>query len=116
VLRWTKGFAEEYGSEVTLAHATPGFETRPQMYMDRDFSAALMESAKEELKKAQGESATAWPVRVAPGEAGHVLRCVAKDVDADVAIIGRSEMHGLGRLRSNAYAIIRDAPCPVISV
>jgi nucleotide-binding universal stress UspA family protein len=35
----------------------------------------------------------------------------------DVLIIGRSPDHGLlGRLRTHAYAIIREAPCPVISI
>jgi nucleotide-binding universal stress UspA family protein len=37
--------------------------------------------------------------------------------DADLVVIGRGRLHEtLGRLRSNAYAIIRDSPCAVISV
>ena len=36
---------------------------------------------------------------------------------ADLVIIGRGVMQEtLGRLRTNVYAIIREAPCPVISV
>jgi nucleotide-binding universal stress UspA family protein len=38
-------------------------------------------------------------------------------VQADALVIGRGSAAGLfGRLRSNAYAIIRQAPCPVVSV
>ena len=36
---------------------------------------------------------------------------------ADLLVIGRSEHDGLlGRLRTNAYALIRESPCPVVSV
>jgi nucleotide-binding universal stress UspA family protein len=36
---------------------------------------------------------------------------------ADLIVIGRGVMHEtLGRLRTNAHAIIRHAHCPVISV
>ena len=36
---------------------------------------------------------------------------------ADVLVIGRSPSAGLaGRLRTNVYALIRESPCPVVSV
>jgi hypothetical protein len=36
---------------------------------------------------------------------------------ADIVVIGRGLIQTtLGRLRSGAYEIIREAPCPVISV
>jgi nucleotide-binding universal stress UspA family protein len=36
---------------------------------------------------------------------------------ADLVVMGRGRAtRTLGRLRSNVYSIIRDAPCPVISV
>jgi hypothetical protein len=32
-------------------------------------------------------------------------------------VIGRGKLHEtLGRLRTNSYAIIRQSPCPVISI
>jgi hypothetical protein len=38
-------------------------------------------------------------------------------LQADVVIIGRGHVkEPLGRLRTNSYAIIRESPCPVISV
>ena len=42
-------------------------------------------------------------------------RAIADETKADLLVIGRAAK-GLGRLRSNAYALIRESPCPVISV
>lgn len=50
------------------------------------------------------------------GVAAAVLASVARHA-GDLLIIGRGRAHGtLGRLRSNAYDLIRHAPCPVLSV
>jgi nucleotide-binding universal stress UspA family protein len=53
-------------------------------------------------------------------EAGHVADVVREEAlrhGADLVVIGRGVLQEtLGRLRSNAYAIIRHAPCPVLSV
>jgi len=36
---------------------------------------------------------------------------------ADLLVIGRGSASGVfGRLRTNAYAIIRQSPCPVLSI
>ena len=40
---------------------------------------------------------------------------ILDETKADLLVIGRAAK-GLGRLRSNAYALIRESPCPVISV
>jgi len=51
------------------------------------------------------------------GDPAQVVRAAAIRRNADVVVIGRSPREGvLGRLRPNAYSIVRDAPCPVVSV
>ena len=41
----------------------------------------------------------------------------AKDFSVDLLVIGRHNGAGItGRLRHNAYAILRASPCPIISV
>jgi hypothetical protein len=48
--------------------------------------------------------------------AGTVER-IAAEVHADLLVIGRNPAPGiLGRLRTHAYSIIRQSPCPVLSV
>jgi hypothetical protein len=46
-----------------------------------------------------------------------VVRSAALDFHADLVLIGRGAMPRFaGQLRSHAYAIVRDMPCPVLSV
>jgi nucleotide-binding universal stress UspA family protein len=44
-----------------------------------------------------------------------VIHDEARTANADLVVIGRTHSK-MGALRSNAYEIIRQAPCPVISV
>jgi nucleotide-binding universal stress UspA family protein len=42
---------------------------------------------------------------------------VASRRGADLLVIGRGSESGLlGRLRANAYAILRESPCPVVTI
>lgn len=51
------------------------------------------------------------------GSAGHLVQDAAILNDADLVVTGRGKLHEtFGRLRSNAYEIIRDSPCPVLSM
>jgi hypothetical protein len=51
------------------------------------------------------------------GEVADTVSHVAAGIEADLLVIGRNPDPGkLGRLRTDAYAIIRQSPCPVISV
>ena len=45
-----------------------------------------------------------------------MLRDVAANMKADLMLIGRSHRHGLGRLRANGCAILRESPCPVLAI
>jgi nucleotide-binding universal stress UspA family protein len=56
-------------------------------------------------------------VRVETADVGQFVKDKLDKSDADVLVIGRSRDTGvLGRLRTHAYALIRESPCPVISV
>jgi nucleotide-binding universal stress UspA family protein len=53
---------------------------------------------------------------VESGEIARVVDAAARTTGADLLVIGRSRQHGLGRLRTHSYAIIRESPCPVLSI
>jgi nucleotide-binding universal stress UspA family protein len=55
-------------------------------------------------------------VLVCEGDVEPAVHAVAKERHADVVVIGRSTPGPLGRLRAESYAIVRSAPCPVLSV
>ena len=55
-------------------------------------------------------------ILVCEGDVAPAVEGVAKERRADVVVIGRSTPGPLGRLRAESYAIVRSAPCPVLSV
>ncbi len=99
VLKWGAGLASEFGATVAVVHADsdPG--------AGRGLAGAI---------HAAGLEATAL---VAPGEPHKVVVETARQAGADLVIIGRGSNTGtLGRLRAQAYEIVRKSPCPVLSV
>ena len=115
VIRWAARFCKEQCAEVQLVHAIQGGE--PDQFDSVAFNGFLARFAQEELAKMQAEAGTAWRVHVPIGNPAKVIHRVAVDQEADLVVIGRGVLKkALGRLRSNAYSIIRESPCPVISI
>ena len=74
-------------------------------------------NARKTIDQLQEKAGVAAPLCLGAGEVSHVVRDSALGHSADLVVIGRGRAtRTLGRLRSNVYSIIRDAPCPVISV
>jgi nucleotide-binding universal stress UspA family protein len=116
LLRWALQFAKEQGAQLRLVHGVGGFEQQPEGMEDplRDF---LFGVAQERIAKLQTDAGTNLEVSIEAGTAGQVVREIALQRHADLLLVGRGAIQKpLGRLRSSAYAIVRDAPCPVISV
>jgi nucleotide-binding universal stress UspA family protein len=119
--RHTLEFALEMAadSEATLEvlHVAPEGETEPLPRESR-LQQLLEEAARTKLLKIQ-EEAGARDVEtvLAGGSVADMVRSVAAKKRADLVVIGRSHVqHGTARLRANAYAVIREAPCPVLSI
>lgn len=116
-LYWAAKMAAEFGARLILAHAIPSIEARPGEYFDQDLNAELMNAARQELEKLQEGVKAEAEVLVEGGDAPKVVCRAARENQADLMVIGRGSAAGIfGRLRTNAYAIIRESPCPVVSV
>ena len=77
----------------------------------------LFHAARERLAKLQVAAGTDLEVRLIGGSVGSAVHKAALDYDADLIVIGRGAIHtSFGRLKNSASAIIRAAPCPVISI
>ena len=114
VIQWANEFAKQRGAELILVHAIPGAQIcGPASDGFRDF---LFNSARETMDRILDDAGLALEVTLHGGKPEHVVHDMVLDRDADLVIVGRGVDHALGRLRSNAYAIIRESPCPVISV
>jgi nucleotide-binding universal stress UspA family protein len=116
-LGWAAEIAKEFEARLVLVHANPCIESRPGEYFDHELASDLAKSARAELEKLSEEAGAKAEIFVQGGDAPHVVCRAAEKLKADLLVIGRGSAAGLiGRLRMNAYAIIRESPCPVVSV
>jgi nucleotide-binding universal stress UspA family protein len=116
-LKWAKSFAAEFGAELELVHAVPEANQTPAVYAHGDPQEDLILRATEKIQALQESAGAAAKVFVIGDEvASAVCGCAGRE-KADLLVIGRHVEGGvLGRLRENAYSIIRQSPCPVVSV
>jgi nucleotide-binding universal stress UspA family protein len=117
VLKWASEFAQSQGMELLLVHAVAGAEGVFTHESDPSMYEFLLNAARGRLAKIQAEAGTALEIRLRGGSVGAVAHQVALETQADLIVTGRgAAAKAFGALRSNAYAIIRQAPCPVISI
>jgi len=118
-LRWAAEFASEFHARLIVVHVIPSLDFNPE--------ACSIDAGRQEriLTEARSNAARALKsccpyeaeIRVESGSVSRVVSSTAEDERADLLVIGRASMPGIfGRLRTNSYAIIRESPCPVVSV
>ncbi len=116
-LCWAAHMAAEFGARLALVHAVPCIESRPGEYFDRELTADISKAARQELQKLNEEMHAGADVHVEGGDAPKVVCGAAERLNADLLVIARGSAAGIsGRLRTNAYAIVRGSPCAVVSV
>ncbi|HLH01060.1 MAG TPA: universal stress protein [Bryobacteraceae bacterium] len=111
---WAKKLAAEFGAELAIVHAVPDAK---QTTVHDEVRQDLISEATQRVQAVQacvGSEARVFVI--ADDVAAAVCGCAVEE-KADLLVIGRSvKTSVLGRLRANAYSIIRQAPCPVVSV
>ena len=109
--------AIENQATLWLIHAVPMNEGLPSRSMDTEFTLYLAQTAREYIAELQKEAGTNWGVCIDPGRVEAVVRESCNAHNADLLVIGRGVLGEFGgRLRTHEYAILREAPCPVMSV
>jgi nucleotide-binding universal stress UspA family protein len=102
--------AQAFGSRVCLLHVRAGGEDQ-----DAEENAAGVQEAFEKALGAEG--GVAARVRIADAEVPEAVRQTAMEESADLVVVGRGRARtGVSRIRSNLYTLIRESPCPVLSV
>jgi nucleotide-binding universal stress UspA family protein len=116
-LQWAVEFADKMAANVSIVHATPPFEGQLIEAYDSTWQEKVAQEAAERLETLQASVGTRIHMTIEAGPPPAVVANEAKLQHADIVVIGRS-VHDtiLGRLRNNAYEIIRQSPCPVVSV
>ena len=109
VLRLAHNAAIQAGARLSLVHVIPtsGVET---MTADKQLARQSIRTLQERL----GSDARAL---ILHGEIREQLVNAARDSCADVLVIGRKlRTDSFGRVLDLSYSVVRDSPCPVVSV
>jgi nucleotide-binding universal stress UspA family protein len=116
-MSWGAQFAERFGAELVIAHAYPSLEGRAGEYFDPNWRNYFTNIAAEEFNKMKAKLGINAELVLEGGDVPQVICNLAQTRNIDVLVIGRGSASGMfGRLRANAYAIIRQSPCAVVSV
>jgi nucleotide-binding universal stress UspA family protein len=118
VLGWANGIASEFGAAVTLIHALPSLQPMTEAYqLSPEWRKLATELAQADITRLQNEVGTKAEFVLGLGEVAGAICDEARRLEADLVVIGRGSKTGLlGRLTQHAYSIIRQSPCPAVSV
>ena len=114
-LTWAAAMQNEFGARLTVLHV---MATAPGGNGENGSRREEMElTVRDELDRLQQRTGCQAELVIEPGDPPKTVCELAANRNADLLVIGRGSAAGVfGRLRTNAYAIIRQSPCPVVSV
>ncbi len=116
ILEWAAWLAGEYQAALGIVHATAEFPVAHYGWnREEEFAQSVSEHTARRIEILQNETGTAGQLFVSSGDPAKVVARAAKDFRADLLVIGKHGTAG-AYLRHNAYAILCDSPCPVISI
>jgi nucleotide-binding universal stress UspA family protein len=106
-MAWAAWLQRQFQARLILLHAVA---------LQAD-SPGIQEFARDELLHLQRAAGVEADLVMEPGEPAKIICSAAARLAANAVVIGRGSAAGdFGRLRTNSYAIIRQSPCPVVSV
>lgn len=108
--------ARDCGAKIEIVHAAPEGEITP-IHSEKQLQEVVAEAVRESSVGVEQTGGAEPDIVVDAGSVPHFLRQMALKRRSDLIVIGRGAIHeGISRFRANAYDIVRDAPCPVLSV
>ena len=118
VLEWAGQFAREFCAQLEIVHVLPYTLVQSVgMYFDSEWRHDVATAARDGILRLQREAKVTGELSIEFGEPPAAVRDAAVSRKADLLVIGRGSESGLaGRLRANAYAILRESPCPVVTI
>ncbi len=116
-LSWAWRFGREVGAEVTIVHALPPIYAADAIDFGVEIKKHMTAQAESDIRAAQAGIGSTARVEIVAGETAKAVCTAATGWNADLVVISRGiASEFLGRLRSRSYSIIRESPCPVVSV
>ncbi len=113
VLQAAALIGQVYGAKVCLIHMVP----EPSTAGGGDAIGESIRQALDQSIKSVGRNGDDVKVRVLDEEIPEGVRRIAIEEDAELVVVGRGHEEGnVSRMWSHLYTIIRESPCPVLSV
>jgi len=118
LLRYAREIAESHGAKIHIVHAIPPLvEAGPEKYFNREFDIFLKQEARKKIGEMQKDAGTNFRLCIESGKTSAIVSAAAVEDQADLVLIGRGALARFGgTLRTNVYAIVRDSPCPVLTI
>jgi nucleotide-binding universal stress UspA family protein len=117
VVRSALALARLFDAALTVVHAIPAVDETSDNRGEIEVRNYLFRLAEEKFGQLKREAEVDVTISLAGGAVATVIREAALRTGADLVVIGRGHtQRELGRLRTQAYSIIRHSPCPVIGI
>jgi nucleotide-binding universal stress UspA family protein len=114
LLLYAREAASSAGAKLSVVHAIETGEAGSNVEKPSTEQVRALQQRIVDLLRTVGSNA---PVSIAFGPVKEALLDAVRESSADVLVLGRSTHSGaLGRMRDLTYSLIRDSPCPVVSV
>jgi nucleotide-binding universal stress UspA family protein len=113
VIKGAAEFAKPFGAKVAVLHAMPSVGHHPGI---PDAPGDIVRVSEDRLWELVYRAGATAQVHIEGGWPVEALHRFTREHRPDLLVIGRSRHRGIGRLGSHAYAMIREAPCPVLSI
>ena len=117
IMRWASEFSQRMGAALSFLHVLPPVSDALMIPSESEFQEEVRKGLQTKLESIRQAMRADGDVRVVAGGIAETVTAEARREGADLIVIGRGLLPSpLGRLRSNAYAINQQSPCPVLSV
>jgi nucleotide-binding universal stress UspA family protein len=118
VIKWASQLATGLHSQLGVVHAVPPPSPGLELLFSDDWRKEVANMARQNIEKLlSANGAGAATVHIQEGEVAKAVCAAAREAESDLLVIGRGPKDRMaGRLTIHSYAIIRQSPCPVLSI
>ena len=117
LIGWAGWLGRHYQAAVTLVHVIPTLNESSRNRGEVELRRFFIRRALPEFDILMDQAGFRAELLIRGGNIPTTLAHTAREQHADLLIVGRGHTRkALGRLRTHALAIIRESPCPVISI
>jgi len=117
LIRWAGWLGRHYQATVKLVHVIPALNETSRNRGEVELRRYLVRRTKVEFELLMDQAGFRNELLLRGGNIPAKLAETAREQHADLVIVGRGHARkALGRLRTHSLAIVRESPCPVISI